>query len=369
MLQLGVGVHIWDLLASRFFLKQDFFLRVYVIQVIVSPVMLAVKLSLLLLYLQLFRRNVTLRYWIYFGIAFLSTFYLACMLYHIILCTPRSGQTWYEASIAPRYFKRIPLGVAQGAVNVASDFYILFLPMRGVWQLQLPTRTKVGISAIFLSGFFACLSSTVGLVYRIKENQSKDKTWNLLPVLVLTTVEMSVGVMCSCMPAFARFFRHHPAFPRILFSTIDLTLKKFHRLVSAISNRVTEKSSYSQMEKGDSSAPRQEAHHPNLGTGLRKAQEQGLGPSKLNLDEDSEAQHSEPALSQTVEVQTLKSQNSGIRIFQDWDVSSSEAQGSGPGTSRSERHAERQASSQNPRRHWWEIEGIITNSTLSRTEN
>lgn len=180
---------------------------------------------------------------------------------------------------------------------------------------------------------------------------------------------MSVGVMCSCMPAFARFFRHHPAFPRILFSTIDLTLKKFHRLVSAISNRVTEKSSYSQMEKGDSSAPRQEAHHPNLGTGLRKAQEQGLGPSKLNLDEDSEAQHSEPALSQTVEVQTLKSQNSGIRIFQDWDVSSSEAQGSGPGTSRSERHAERQASSQNPRRHWWEIEGIITNSTLSRTEN
>ncbi|KAL8711208.1 MAG: hypothetical protein Q9220_004353 [cf. Caloplaca sp. 1 TL-2023] len=65
----------------------------------------------------------------------------------------------------------------QGAVNVASDFYIFLLPIPGVLQLQLPKKRKIGVCAIFATGSLV--------------------------------VELTVGVMCGCMPALAGFFRHY----------------------------------------------------------------------------------------------------------------------------------------------------------------
>lgn len=41
---------------------------------------------------------------------------------------------------------------AIGAFNVFSDIYILCLPIMAVSNLQLPTRKKIGVIMIFLSG-------------------------------------------------------------------------------------------------------------------------------------------------------------------------------------------------------------------------
>lgn len=41
---------------------------------------------------------------------------------------------------------------AIGAFNVFSDVYILCLPIMAVSKLQLPTRKKIGVIMIFLSG-------------------------------------------------------------------------------------------------------------------------------------------------------------------------------------------------------------------------
>lgn len=185
---------------------------------------------------------------------------------------------------------------------------------------------------------------------------------------LLSIVEMNVGVMCSCMPAFAKFFRCHPILPRTLSSVLNITLKKLNQLISGISNRIAEKSLDSPLERNNPLTSRQPAHQLTLGTGFGNAQEQGLGLSQLDSKRHWEVQQSKPALTRTVEEATLKSQDFSISASQVWDFSSSEAQGSAPGTSRSESHIETQASSPHRRRHWWEIEGIITDFTLSRTE-
>lgn len=39
-----------------------------------------------------------------------------------------------------------------GAFNVVSDIYLLCLPIAAVSRLQLPTRKKVGIISVFLTG-------------------------------------------------------------------------------------------------------------------------------------------------------------------------------------------------------------------------
>lgn len=110
------------------------------------------KLSLLFLYLRIFRVNVKLRYFIYFGIAIDVLFYTSIMIGFFIIYMPRNGESLLTLLYKPRVRTGVALAIAQSAVNVASDFYILCLPIPGIWQLQAPLSKKIGISAIFLTG-------------------------------------------------------------------------------------------------------------------------------------------------------------------------------------------------------------------------
>lgn len=80
----------------------------------------------------------------------------------IVQCVP-VPYFWYRAyslsGIKPPYKMtgtcepQIPHNVATAAVNVVSDFGILLLPLIGLRGLQMSTRRKVGIAAIFALGF------------------------------------------------------------------------------------------------------------------------------------------------------------------------------------------------------------------------
>jgi len=117
-----------------------------------SPSILMAKLSLLLLYLQIFRPNVRLRYCIYLTIGLISIFYSATFIAYAVLSIPRPGQSQLEAMLSVNTARDIPLGITQGVVNVITDFLIFCLPIPVVWKLQLPRRKKVGVLAMFMTG-------------------------------------------------------------------------------------------------------------------------------------------------------------------------------------------------------------------------
>lgn len=43
-------------------------------------------------------------------------------------------------------------GVVYGSMNIASDFFIMILPLPIIWNLHLSRREKVGVSLVLLSG-------------------------------------------------------------------------------------------------------------------------------------------------------------------------------------------------------------------------
>lgn len=45
------------------------------------------------------------------------------------------------------------ISVATSAINVVSDFYILLIPLAAISNLQLPKKRKLGLFAIFFTGF------------------------------------------------------------------------------------------------------------------------------------------------------------------------------------------------------------------------
>jgi hypothetical protein len=109
-----------------------------------------------------------------------------------------------------------------GIINIASDIFILSLPIPVVWGLQLDKRTKLSVCALFLVGSVVCVISVVRLVYA-KNVETADPTCksalhgvmllvniyagDLTTIAILSTLEASAAVMVACMPTWRPLFR------------------------------------------------------------------------------------------------------------------------------------------------------------------
>lgn len=115
-----------------------------------------VKLSLLLIYLRLFKPNNTSKWLIYTGILIFGAFYASCIVAYCVLYLPIPKQAQdlirqighLEESIT----KIVNLCIVQAVFGTASDIYMLIIPIYSIFQLQLPFRKKIGVSTIFLVG-------------------------------------------------------------------------------------------------------------------------------------------------------------------------------------------------------------------------
>ena len=110
------------------------------------------KLSFFIFYLKLFRPNIWLRYAIYFGAFVNCAFYFAVVVFTLCFTAPAPGQTFADAFLSPRYGRMFNTTIPIASGSLVLDLYIFCLPVAGVWNLQLSTRRKLGILAIFLTG-------------------------------------------------------------------------------------------------------------------------------------------------------------------------------------------------------------------------
>lgn len=104
------------------------------------------------MYLQLFRPMVWLRVCVYVGALVTTLFYVAATIVQLYFSTPRLGQTFLAFSQSPTELRSLVLSVPISAIGLAIDIYLLILPITAVMQLQLPTRRKIGVIMIFLTG-------------------------------------------------------------------------------------------------------------------------------------------------------------------------------------------------------------------------
>ena len=109
-----------------------------------GPILFSTKLALLLLFWRLFHSTNILRYMIYFGIVFHFLLYTSYIFLSFFLC-PRT--------FATRCLNQLNMFViVMTSLNISGDFYLLFLPIFAVARLQIPTRFKVSLVAVFSTG-------------------------------------------------------------------------------------------------------------------------------------------------------------------------------------------------------------------------
>lgn len=197
--------HLWDIPLSVTDTVQSFKIDWLLGWIIVLPYIF-IKLSFFLLYLQIFRPFLWLRICIIVGAVIVTAVYLAAMIREFIVQTPRPGQTWFEYFQASHARKGgVNVSWALAAWALASDVYILVLPIAGVSRLQVLAKRKFAVIMAFMTGLGyvyrsvpcymlrlrihrACICSALSLYYRQKMHQT-DITRTIINAQIATLVE------------------------------------------------------------------------------------------------------------------------------------------------------------------------------------
>ncbi|OJD29140.1 cfem domain-containing protein, partial [Diplodia corticola] len=80
------------------------------------------------------------------------------------------------------------------------------LPIRLIWNLQMPRAEKLAVGALFCSGL-ACIAMAVLRVVQIGVKAGNDSTPSSSWLALWAEVEAAIAVFIGCCPAFAAFYR------------------------------------------------------------------------------------------------------------------------------------------------------------------
>ena len=145
------AVHGWDFPITGY--TSEYFKKLLASVIFTALGFFFSKLSILLLLFRLFNVTKTFRYAIYAGIVWVSVVALVTIFVTCGLCAPRLGESFSSITAANRCSHSDVWAVVAGVLYVMLDFYILCLPIPMVWRLQMGPKRKLGVLAIFMTGF------------------------------------------------------------------------------------------------------------------------------------------------------------------------------------------------------------------------
>ncbi|KAI1632376.1 hypothetical protein F4809DRAFT_656422 [Biscogniauxia mediterranea] len=192
-----LGRHKWDIPVAAF--TDEYFELLIIASATVSAAAMLVKLTILALYHRIFQPVLWAKRSIWAGVILVATFYSVLLMVLLVPCVPIHGESWLAKTThgaCPTV--QVKNSQAQGIFGLVSDLYILAIPISQVSRLSLAPKRKAGVLVVFLTGIFAIASSIGGLASR-EQITLTDVSFLTTPSL-FGLLEISIGLICSCMP-------------------------------------------------------------------------------------------------------------------------------------------------------------------------
>ncbi|KAI0595989.1 hypothetical protein F4775DRAFT_594784 [Biscogniauxia sp. FL1348] len=133
-------------------------------------------------------------------------FHLSWITAENLGCTPYRkiwDQTVAEGSCIDQKLLYIPAAV----VNLITNFVVLLLPQKVIWDLQLSPRNKLGVSVVFAVGILACIGASFRLVESVRLYRSADLVYALACMNHWILVEMTCQFVVFGAPTTPIIFR------------------------------------------------------------------------------------------------------------------------------------------------------------------
>ncbi|KAI1138504.1 integral membrane protein [Hypoxylon sp. FL0543] len=167
------------------------------------------KISIALFLIRLINRNRLQKSFLWALIFLLVIVNLILVVVTFAQCTPvtflweRVGTGAHGTCWAPtvqQYY-----GYFQGAFSAWSDLVLALFPTLLIWKLQIPLRTKLGISFLMSLGVIAAVAATVKTV-ELRNLATPDFTWDAVPLVYWFLAENWIIIICACVPTVKPLF-------------------------------------------------------------------------------------------------------------------------------------------------------------------
>ncbi|KAI1387316.1 uncharacterized protein F4822DRAFT_279185 [Hypoxylon trugodes] len=189
----GYGYHMEDLPDTKAIIS----LKTYFSQEFIwATGTLAFRISILLLYLEIFR--LTSFRWAVIGTGTVVFFWwVACIITICALCRPTSFN--WDRTIDGTCGNVAFVYVFTAALNMAIDIWVVFLPLPMIWKLQLSTARKWSLTASFALGLCTAGINLGRLIYDTY-CPALDVSYCALISCILVVAELAGGILVATVP-------------------------------------------------------------------------------------------------------------------------------------------------------------------------
>ncbi|KAG2418892.1 hypothetical protein HFD88_001994 [Aspergillus terreus] len=109
----------------------------------------------------------------------------------------------WDATIPGTCINTVASYYGLAGTSLGFDVIIIALPMPVLWQLQLRLRQKIALVGLFALGFFI----TIIQIFRIFTIKNLKTYTDSEPILLWSTIEISLGVIIACIPTYGPLFK------------------------------------------------------------------------------------------------------------------------------------------------------------------
>ncbi|CAH0023174.1 unnamed protein product [Clonostachys rhizophaga] len=189
----GIGYHTWDVAPDEY---AEMLKWVYITSILYEPAAYFTKVTLLLLLARVFAVNTRVSKGIhYFNVALLIA-YIPLLAVKIALCQPIPG--FWRQDVEGKCLDLREILIIDVAFAIATDTLIFTIPIPLIWQLRTPWTKKIKFVLLLGAGGAA----TAFTVYRlVLLNNGRDVAADFAMLDLLTMLELTIGLVCSCLPA------------------------------------------------------------------------------------------------------------------------------------------------------------------------
>ncbi|KFY81010.1 hypothetical protein V499_00204 [Pseudogymnoascus sp. VKM F-103] len=195
----GYGEHAGDLGPDQAAVALKWF---YLAQIFYKLVVTFNKLSLLLFYLRIFPSK-TFRALTWIGLAVVGATGITFIAGTIWQCHPLP-YFWDKRIKGGHCIRSAPWWQSYSAIQIATDVFILVVPIPSLASLPLKLRHKLGLIGCFSLGGFVCISTIVRLT-TLASSAGKDPTYDPIPATNWSVIEANIGLICACLPSLKPF--------------------------------------------------------------------------------------------------------------------------------------------------------------------
>ncbi|TKW48676.1 hypothetical protein CTA1_5936 [Colletotrichum tanaceti] len=210
---LGYGYHYWDIDPSNGKMILQIF---YAQQMLYIFTQVFAKASICCFYSRVFP-NKRFRLAVGCFLAFLFAYGLLFLLLLAFQCLP--VRSIWDRSVRGRCLNTEAISYGGAVSSILEDLVLIVMPVPELLKLRLSARKKAALVFMFGVGSFACVASMVRLKYLVTFVHSFDATWDNVYLVVWSSVELNLAIICGSLPALRSLLKKIPALLRTVTNT------------------------------------------------------------------------------------------------------------------------------------------------------